>query len=108
VAKSGALSTNFAESFSMTTGPIRFGFEAKGQRVADCTLVHFGELWPAIRKSYASRQLETSAEVPTRVPHVPRPLFGLTVSTVRGVLALCRPTSRSRYSMTTWTDSVRV
>jgi hypothetical protein len=36
--------------YSMTTGPIRFGFEAKGSGVVDCTLVHFGELWPTFAK----------------------------------------------------------
>jgi hypothetical protein len=29
---------------------IRFGFEALGSGVADCTLVHFGELWPTFLK----------------------------------------------------------
>jgi hypothetical protein len=28
------------------TGPIRFGIEVPGSGVANCTLVHFGELWP--------------------------------------------------------------
>jgi hypothetical protein len=62
--------------YSMTTRPIWFRFEAKGSgwsTVLWSASVNFGPQ----SKSYCSRQLETSAEVTTRVPHVPRPHFEL-------------------------------
>jgi hypothetical protein len=87
--------------YSMTTGPIRFGFEAKGSRGGR---LYFDPLWwtlAYISQKLATRQLETSAEVLIRLRHVPRPLFGLSRFDMWPRAALCRPTSRSRSSMTT-------
>jgi hypothetical protein len=41
-----ALSSNFASRYSMTFGPIRFGFEAKGSDNGRLYFGHFAELWP--------------------------------------------------------------
>jgi hypothetical protein len=86
--------------YSTTTGMIRFGFEVWGHGVADCTLVHFGELWLLIR-TFAASQLETSASVPVSVPQVPRPLFGLRLVASPCLAGHCLGTSPSRNSMTT-------
>jgi hypothetical protein len=74
-------------SYSMTLAPTRIGFEAMRSGAVDCTLVHFGELWPTYQKCSRPAKLSTSASVITGVRRVPRPLFGLSRVATVGVMA---------------------
>jgi hypothetical protein len=76
--------------------PDRFGsaLKQRGQWVVDCTLVNFD----THLEKFASRQIETCAEVPIRIPHVPRPLFGLSRSRESVLSSIGSPTSGSHSS----------
>jgi hypothetical protein len=85
---------------SMTTGPIRFGFEAKGSG-GRLYLVHFVNFGPHSQKS-ATRQIETSAEGSHRSLTAPATLAFRTSSALRSACRAgqCLATSPSRYSLT--------